>query len=69
MSHDEMWRNEVARREREADRLSRFIRCRLMAMELGMTVIAMDFTSGLALIRFDGETGPLLAAGKGGGDV
>lgn len=54
--------------EREADRqnrLSRFIRSRLWAQELGVTIYAMDFRTGRAWVYFEPEQAPLLASMEG----
>ena len=54
--------------EREADRrerLSRFVRSRLWAEELGVTIYAMDFTTGRAWVYFKPEAAPLLANMEG----
>lgn len=66
MTAEELRKIEIIRKERDVNRMSRFIRARMMAQELGVKIIAMDFSSGLALVKFDGETGPLLAATHGG---
>lgn len=53
---------EVKRQEEIQARLSVFIRARLLAVELGVKIVAMDFTSGRALLKFEREDAATVAA-------
>lgn len=52
----------LAKEVEKKERLSRFIRSRLLALELGVQVVAMNFVTGEALIRFDREDAPFVAS-------
>lgn len=55
-----------AKRESEQkERMSRFIRSRLWSQELGVTIYAMNFVTGQAMVYFSPEQAPLLANMEG----
>lgn len=60
MTNDE--RKDMERRQETTERLSRYVRSRLLAEELGVDIVFMNFETGMAILNFKPEDAPLVAS-------
>lgn len=58
---------DAQREKKTRERMSMFVRSRILTLELGVKIIAMNFVTGEAILHFTQDDAPIIAAMAGGG--